>query len=105
MPAQSNDALQFQFFSLSAYEDDGKWIKNKVVITKDRLMVEKRLGYCILRERERERERMGLMNCMIMEVVGFEEVGVGGESFQRDASIGTSDVGDQVQYNDGAYYS
>jgi hypothetical protein len=37
--------------------DDEKWIKNKVVITKDRLMVEKRLGYCILRERERERER------------------------------------------------
>jgi hypothetical protein len=40
---------------------------------------------------ERERERMGLMNCMIMEVVGFEEVGVGGESFQRGASIGTSE--------------
>jgi hypothetical protein len=38
--------------------DDEKWIKNKVVITKDRLMVEKRLGYCILRERERERERV-----------------------------------------------
>jgi hypothetical protein len=30
------------------------------------------------------------MNCMIMEVVGFEEVGVGGESFQRDTSVGTS---------------
>jgi hypothetical protein len=28
---------------------------------------------------------------MIMEVVGFEEIGVGGESFQRGASIGTSE--------------
>jgi hypothetical protein len=54
MPAQLNGALQFLYSSLSAHEDNGKWIKNKVVITKDRLMVEKRLGYCILRERERE---------------------------------------------------
>jgi hypothetical protein len=58
MPAQSNNALQFWYSSLFAYEDDGKWIKNKVVITKDRVIVGKRLGYGILREkRERERER------------------------------------------------
>jgi hypothetical protein len=56
MPTQSNNALQFMYSSFFAYEDNGKWIKNKVVITKDRVIVGKRLGYYILRERERERE-------------------------------------------------
>jgi hypothetical protein len=53
MPAQLNGALQFRYFALSAYEDDGRWMKDKIVITKNRVMVGKRLGYCILKERER----------------------------------------------------
>jgi hypothetical protein len=53
MPAQSNGALQFRYFSLSAYEDDGRWMKDKIVINKNTVMVGKGLGYCILKERER----------------------------------------------------
>jgi hypothetical protein len=54
MPAQSNDVLQFRYSSLSAYKDDGRWMKDKIVITKNKVMVRKKLGYCILKERERE---------------------------------------------------
>lgn len=54
MPAQSNGWLQFRYCSSSAYEDDGKWIKDKAVITNDRAMVGKRLGCMLMKERERK---------------------------------------------------
>jgi hypothetical protein len=55
MPPQSNDLPQFTYCSVSAYEDDGKWIKDKAAITNDRAMVGKRLG-CMLMKLKSERE-------------------------------------------------